>query len=159
MLTQEQIEMVWKRNIGAETRSLYFADLGSRYSGRKQLITGLSFFLSSGAAASLAAKLPAWLPLALSVVVAILTAFVMAVGLDKKVQTMAKLHHSWDGIHMGYETLWNHAYEDDSEAKFENLLIRERDLSVLAVTDAPNDQRLLGEWQDRVLRQYDLQKA
>src|SRR5580704_5369002 len=156
MLTESQIEQVWERKVGAEVRSLYFGDFANRYSRRKQIITFVTFFLSSGAAATLVGKSPSWVPLVLSILVAILTAYSLAVGLERLVRTMARLHYSWNQIATDYDRLWNHAYDDDAENAFGDLLRRERDLSELATTEAPNDQKVLGEWQDRVLQQYHL---
>jgi hypothetical protein len=153
MLTDAQIEDVWSRKLDAETRALYFGDLANRYSQRKQAITFLTFFLSSGAAATLVGKAPAWIPLVLSVIVALLTAYSVAVGLERLVRTVAKLHYSWNRIATEYDRLWNHTYETDAESVYDDLL-RESDLSELATTDAPNDQQLLGKWQDRVIQQY-----
>jgi hypothetical protein len=56
MLSEFQINRVWENMLAAETRSLYFGDLASRYTRKKQWITGLSFFLSFGAAASFIGK-------------------------------------------------------------------------------------------------------
>ena len=159
MLTESQIEQVWERKVGAEVRSLYFGDFANRYSRRKQIITFVTFFLSSGAAATLVGKSPPWVPLVLSILVALLTAYSLAVGLERLVRTMARLHYSWNQIATDYDRLWNHAYEDDAENAFGDLLRRERDLSELATTEAPNDQKILGEWQDRVLQQYHLKGA
>ena len=39
MLTDDQINRVWQNMLAAEARSLYFGDLGSRYTRRKQWIT------------------------------------------------------------------------------------------------------------------------
>jgi len=36
MLTESQIEDVWKRQLTAETRALYFADLANRYTSQKK---------------------------------------------------------------------------------------------------------------------------
>jgi hypothetical protein len=57
--------------LAAETRALYFSDLATGYASQKQWITGLSFFLSSGAAATIIGRAPAWLPVVLSVVTAV----------------------------------------------------------------------------------------
>jgi len=159
MLTESQIDQVWERKLGAEVRALYFGDFASRYSRRKQTITFVTFFLSSGAAATLIGKAPSWVPIVLSVTVALLTAYSVAVGLERLVRTMAKLHYSWNQVATDYDRLWNHTYEDQAENQFEDLLRRERDLSELATTEAPNNQEIMGEWQDHVFQQYHLNNA
>ena len=159
MLTESQIETVWKRKIEAEVRSLYFADFAHRYSRRRQMITFATFFLSSGAATTLAAKAALWVSLMLTVLIALLNAYALAVGLERLVRTMAKLHYSWNQIGTDYDRLWNHTWEDGAEGVFEDLLRRERDLSELAATEAPNDQRVMGRWEDHVFQQYGLSNA
>lgn len=156
MLTESQVNCVWENLLSAETRSLYFGDLAARYATRKQWITGLSFFLSSGAAATLIAKAPPWLPIALALGSAGMTAYAMAVNLDRLIATVVKLHCSWQDIATAYDRLWNHAYDDDAEERFNEIIEREKEPSELAVTEAPNDQNLLRKWQDRVFTLYRL---
>jgi hypothetical protein len=159
MLTDHQIEEVWEGQISAEIRSLYFGDLASIYATRKQWITGLSFFLSSGAAATLIGRLPLWCPIALSTIVALITAYSVAVNLDSKVRTMSKLHFSWSQIGNEYDRLWNHTYMDEAGADLGDLQRRERELSELATTEAPNDPKRMARWQDQVFRMYHLEVA
>jgi len=156
MLNEFQINKVWENMLYAEARALYFADLASKYTRRKQIITGVSFFLTSGAAASLIGKLPSAVPTALSLVVAVASAYSMAVGLDRKVATMVKLHSAWHQINSDYERLWNHAYEDDAESVLDSIIRREKEPSELAATEAPNDQTLLGKWEDQVFKMHHL---
>ncbi|MGH8335666.1 MAG: hypothetical protein ACRETL_02305, partial [Gammaproteobacteria bacterium] len=47
VLTDFQINRVWEHMLAAESRALYFGDLASRYTRRKQWITGVSFFFSA----------------------------------------------------------------------------------------------------------------
>jgi hypothetical protein len=156
MLTEHQIGCVWESMIEAEARALYFADLASRYARQKQIITGLSFFLSSGAAATVIAKSPSWIPIVLALISAGLNAYSLAVSLDRKVGTMAKLHSAWSRIATEYDRLWNHTYEENAESELDRIIQLEKEPSELAATDAPNDQELLGKWQDRVFNMYHL---
>ena len=156
MLTECQINRVWQNMLAAEARSRYFRDLASRYTGRKQWITGLAFFSSSGAAATVIGRAPQYVPVILALVVAGLTAYSMAVNLDGKIMIMLKLHSSWARIASDYDRLWNHAYDPDDESQFDRIVQSEREPSELATTDAPNDQTLLGKWQDRVFSLYRL---
>lgn len=159
-LTDGQIDDVWKAQISAEIRSLYFADLTNSFTRQKQWITGISFFFSSGAAATLVAKVDRpWIPVALSIVVAVATAYSIAIGLDSKIRTMAKLHASWSQIASDYTMLWNHTYEDDAESQLVDLQRRETESSGLAATDAPNDSKRLLRWTDQVFRQHKLEGA
>jgi hypothetical protein len=159
MLTETKIADVWEGQISAEVRSLYFGDLASHYSLRKQWITGLSFFLSSGAAATLIGKLPVWVPIALSMIVAVITAYAVAVNLDSKIRTMAKLHYAWNQIGNDYKRLWNHTYSEEAEDELSEIQRREIELSELATTDAPNDPKRLLHWEDQVFKLYRLETA
>jgi hypothetical protein len=156
MLNGFQQTLVWENLLGAETRSLYFADLASRYTRQKQWITGISFFLASAAAASLVGKLPQWVPLATATAVALANAYSIAVGLDRKIKTMARLHSDWAQLANEYSHLWNHMDDNDAEGRMEDLARREKEPSDLATTEAPNDQELLGKWQQRVFAMYHL---
>jgi len=98
MLSEIQITSVWERQISAEVRSLYFGELASKYARKKQIITFLVFFLSSGAAATLIAKLPSSVPATLSILVSLITAYSIAVNLDVTIRTMAKFHSSWSEL-------------------------------------------------------------
>ena len=116
MLTQDQVAEVWDEMIAAEVRSLYFAELGARYTKRKQIISALSFFLSSGAAVTIMAKLRSAVPIVMSASTAIATAYSIAVGLDKKAATMAKLYSTWSQIESDCRILWNHWFQEDAES-------------------------------------------
>jgi hypothetical protein len=159
MLTEDQINDVWEGQVSAEVRSLYFGDLATVYSQRKQWITGLSFFLSSGAAATVIAKLPAAVPVTLSLVVAIITAYSIAINLDSKIRTMAKLHFAWNQIGNDYKRLWSHTYSEDAESEFQDLVRRESEFSELATTDAPNDPERMSHWADQVFKLRRLENA
>jgi hypothetical protein len=125
MLTEDQITRVWSGMLAAETRALYFGDLARRFARRKQWITGSMFFLSSGAAATLIAQAPSWLPTVLAVGVALISSYTMAVGLDRKIGTLVKLHATWSRIADDYTRLWNHTYADDAEDQLNQILASE----------------------------------
>jgi hypothetical protein len=153
MLTQDQTDTLWNDTLAAQVRSLYFADLGSRYTRQKQIITGIAFFFSSGAAATVVAHAPAWIPVVMSVSTAVLTAYAIAVGLDKKASTMAKLHYAWSEIENDRRLLWNHWYEEDAEARLGEINGRDLEASQTAITDAPYDKGLIHKWQIFVYKQ------
>ena len=155
-LTEGQITDLWEAQIGAEVRSLYFADLANTYSTRKQWITGISFFLSSGAAATVIAKMNPAVPVVLSLLVATATAYSIAVGLDSKIRTMAKLQSAWSQIANDYKKLWNHTYAEEAEADLLDLQRREAEFSGIAATDAPADDKRMSRWTDQVFKQHRL---
>lgn len=157
--TQEQIHDLWDRMISSEVRALYFADLTSVLSRQKQWIAGVSFFLSSGAAATLLGGLPRAVAIACSLIVAGLTAYVFAFNLDSKIQTLTKLHAEWNELADEYNDLWNHTYAANAQERLEALVRHERELSAIAATDAPNDQKRMRRWQLHVFQIHRLGDA
>lgn len=153
VLSEAESRRVWERMAEAEVRSLYFANLASRYSKQKQIITGISFFLSSGAAATLIGKLPSAVPLALSSVVAIVTAYSMAVGLDRRIAELSNLHSEWNQLTAEYEHLWNHWQDDDASAVLDELVRKAREASESA-TEMPYDEDLIKKWSTIVYARY-----
>lgn len=145
MLTQNGTTLVWKKMFEAEVRSLYFGEQAVRYTTRKQIITGVSFFLSSGAAATLIASAPKWIPTAMAVVVALCTAYSMAVGLDRRIGTICKLHSEWNHLNSEYENLWDHWSEDGAQAILADLLKRGREASQIAL-EMPYDEKAMDKW-------------
>ena len=159
MLTEDQIRQTWTGLLSAETRALYFGDLAGRAARRKQIITGSTFFLASGAAATLIAQAPAWVPTALSVAVALLSSYTMAVQLDRRIGTLVKLHAVWNQIARDYERLWTHTYADDADDQLQAISASEADPSELATTEAPYDEQLLDQWQQRVFQLHHVTEA
>ena len=153
MESENQANRIWEKMIGAEVRSLYYGDLATRCNKVKQIITGVTFFLSSGAAATLAAKAPNWIPLVLAVFGAILMAYSIAVNLDKRASALSKLHYQWNHLSADYENLWNHWYEDDAEEVLERLLRRAREASE-AGTELPYNEKLIEKWGERVYSKF-----
>jgi hypothetical protein len=153
MLTESQANRVWERMVEAEVRSLYFGDLANRYTRRKQFIAGLSFFLSTGAAATIIAKAPDWVPITLAVVVALATAYSMAVGLDRYINSMSKLHYGWNHLAVDYERLWNHWLDDDAERILDDLVKQGMELSEQA-TEMPYHEKLIDKWRDVVYLRF-----
>jgi hypothetical protein len=146
MLTEDQANRVWEKMLGAEARSLYFGDLAASYTWRKQIITAVSFFLMSGAAAAVIAKLPGFVPVTLSVISALATAYSLAVNLDRSIVTMTKLHCQWNQLSADYEHLWNHWQDADSDVVLRSLLKRAGDASEAAI-EMPYKPEALDKWQ------------
>jgi len=69
---------------------------------------------------------------------------------------MARLHSAWSGISQEYTRLWSHVGDEDAENQLKKIIEMSREPSELATTDAPNDQKLLEKWQDRVFALYHL---
>ncbi len=152
-LNENEQRSVWNKMLQAEVRAYYFADLASHYAKEKQIITGVSFFLSSGAAATLAARLPNYIPLILSIIVAIMAAYSIAIGLEKRVIVLSKLHTQWSKLAADYERLWNHLNDEDAAQTYWELLDRGRSASEGAL-DLPFDQKTLDKWTDFVFKRF-----
>lgn len=144
MLTENEVGRIWQRMLEAEVRSMYFADLAAKYTKQKQIITGVSFFLSSGAAATLIASLKT-IPIVLSIIVAILMAYSIAVNLDVRIRTLSKLHNEWNFLDWEYEHLWNHWSDSDAEDTLDKLIERARAASEIA-TEMPDDPERMSKW-------------
>lgn len=158
-LTEAQVNRVWEKMVEAEIRSLYFADLASRYSRRRQIITGIALFLSSTAAATMAAKTDPIVPIASSVITAVATAYAIAIGLDRKILTMVKLQSQWSAIASDLESLWNHWFDADAEDRLGDVLRRSRDASELGSTEAPYIPKIERKWTDHVFLMRGLASA
>lgn len=159
MLSEQEVDDIWQSRLSAETYALYFGDFANRYTRQKQWITFISFFFSSSAAGAVLVKLPPAAPVLLSAVVAVATAYSVAMGLDSRIRTMAKLHYSWNQISEEYSRLWSDPFSEGSAEAYRDILRRERELSELATTDAPNDQKRLGRWQEQVWKLHRLTSA
>jgi hypothetical protein len=155
-LTEAQTGAVWTKRYEADIRALYFGDLAAQYTARKQRIVAVSFFLSSGAAATWIAGLPyaSWIAVGMSLIVAALMAYSIAANLDKAAFKMAKLHAAWNQISDEYDRLWNHWSEDGAEAVLEDIQKRARDVSEECTTEAPYKPKLMEKWQEHVNALY-----
>jgi hypothetical protein len=136
--------------IEAEIRGYYCGDLASRFTRKKQLITGASLFLSSGAAASILAKTDPLIPLILAALTAFLSAYSTATSLDRHVLTLSKLSGQWLQLRLEYENLWHHWYEDGAREEKLSLFRKDREASELGTTEVPYNEKLLSKWFDRV---------
>ncbi len=114
----------------------------------------ISVFLSSGAVVTVLAKSPSWIPVALSIVTAVINAYSSAFGLDSRMRSMAKLYAQNSQIANDYEHLWNNVYAEDAGAILDALVHRDTEISETATTEAPNDQKRMGRWQDYVFAQH-----
>jgi len=107
----------------------------------------------------LLAKSPAWIPVTLSIVTAIINAYSSAFGLDSRMRSMAKLYSQNSQLANDYERLWNNVYAEDAAATLDALVHRDTEISETATTEAPNDQKPMGRWQDYVFTQHGLPVA
>ena len=159
MLDEFQLDAVWRDMLAAETRALYFADLATRVTRRKQWITGATLFLSSGAAVSVLAQWQTWVATVAAVAIAGLSAYVISANLDGAVTTLLKLHMAWSRIQHDYERLWSHTYSADAERELEAIQAREIEVSEQAAAGAPYKEALVAQWQERVNRLHSAESS
>ena len=153
-MTEDQAKNdVWTRMIHAEVRSGYFGDLAARYTRHRQVISGLSLLLGSAAFGSFWADSPQVAPW-FGLIIAVSHAYAVAVGLDKRATTAARLYVEWSRLGAEYNWLWHHWWEPEAERAYDELIARARSLSETATTETPTDDRLLSEWIDRVYALY-----
>ncbi len=88
-----------------------------------------------------------------------ITSYSVAFGLDSKMRSMARLHSQNSQLATDYERLWNNVCTDEALSTSEALIRRDREISESAALEAPNDQKLMGRWQDHILRQHGLPTA
>lgn len=154
MLSRSEIDLVWKYMLEAEVRAYYFGDLTGKYQRKKELITFVTFFLSTGAAATLIAKLPSWIPIILALITSAATTYSIVFGLDRKLIVMAQLHSQWMKIASDYEYLYHHWSVSEAGELLNDIQVREKQASETAVLDAPHIPELLDQWADHVYSRH-----
>jgi hypothetical protein len=150
MLTDTQYKAAWEGQIAGEVRSLYFADLTSRYGQQRRAITFLTFFVSSGAAVTEIIKFPLWVAFMLWALVALMAAYSLTTGLDRKITTMSALNGDWANLAVEYENLRDNPDVEEAVSVLTSLQRRSIEASQTATTDAPNDRKRMARWTDHV---------
>jgi hypothetical protein len=89
---------------------------------------------------------PKWIPTVLASIVAVLSAYSIAVGLDRRISTVCKLHAEWNHLTSEYESLWDHWYDNEAERTLKDLLKRGRDASQIA-TELPYNEKAIEQWE------------
>ena len=146
-IPENEAGQVWQAMREARVRSLYFGDMLSRYSRRKQWVQGVSLGFSSGAViAALGDALPE-LVSALAAIVAIANAWSISVNLDQKILTLAALRTSWETLRIEYSELWSNWYEDNATGRFAALQRRGNDLGMVASSGAPWNRKAVTRWE------------
>jgi hypothetical protein len=77
----------------------------------------------------------------------------MAVGLDRYISSMTKLHYGWNHLATDYERLWNHWRDDDAERILEELVKQAMEMSEQA-TEMPYHEKLIDKWRDVVYSRF-----
>ena len=146
-IPEDEAGKVWQAMRAARVRSLYFGDMLSRYSRRKQWVQGVSLGFSSGAV--IAALGESWQQAApaLAAVVAIANAWSISANLDQKTLTLAALRTSWETLRIEYSELWAQWYADDATNRFAALQRRGNDLGMVASSGAPWDPKAVARWE------------
>ena len=134
----------------ARVRSLYFGEMLSRYTKRKQWVQGLSLGFSSAAVVTVVREPWPVVTAALAAVVAIANAWAISTNLDQTLLTLATLRTSWEDLRIEYGDLWSKWYEDGAPSRFAALQRRANDLGMLASAGAPWDKKAVARWEQFV---------
>ncbi len=154
MLSKIEIDLVWKEMLEAEVRALYFGDLTAKYQRKKEIITFITFFLSTGAAATLIAELPSLISIIQAVIATAVTAYSIAFGLDRKVVAVSQLHSQWMNIASDYEHLYYHWSVPEAGELLNDIQQRGKQASETAAMNAPYIPKLTDHWSDHVYSRY-----
>ena len=146
-MTEAEAGEIWAAMREARVRSLYFGDMLSRFTTRKQWVQGISLGFSSGAViTAIRASWPEVTSL-LAAVVAITNVWAISTNLDQKILTLAALRTSWETLRIEYGELWSRWYEDGAADRFAALQRRANDLGVMASSGAPWNPKAVARWE------------
>lgn len=153
MLHEAQQSRLYKEWIGAETRSLFFAEKAASCLDRQRWITAAQFVLSSSAVLSIALQIHPILQGSLSVLVAALSGYSFVAQNQKLAIDAADLHSKWNKLSLEYCRLWEKWWADDAQSILDAL-----DEKVVEVSKSsavfPNDESAMKRWQIKVLRDH-----
>ena|SRR5437660_4112244 len=157
MLSDFQINDLWEQWISAETRSLYFAEMGRRYNLLHSFLMWATLLLASGATATLISDWVspkyAWIrPLLTSLAAALSLASVVMQN-PKKFADCSDLHYKWNKLAVEYKALWDKTYSPEAEATLSRLNDKGTELS-RAGTWIANKRKMMLRWENHVLRQH-----
>jgi hypothetical protein len=153
MLSDFQQDELWRRWIGAEIRSDYFADMGTRYARLQSWLTWLSLFFSAGTVAAMLGTVATefgWLKIVLGVIVTGISLFSIIMQNPKRYADCSDLHLRWNRLATEYQALWNDVYSDTAESVYTKLLDKEVELSRGSMI-IPNRPRIMEKWERHVL--------
>ena len=146
-IPESETEQVWEAMRAAKVRSLYFGEILSRYTKRKQWVQGISLAFSSGAVLTAIGRVgPEWTSV-LAAIVAIANVWAISTNLDQQLLTLTALRTSWEALRIKYSDVWSRWYEDGAARRFKALEHRANDLGMVATTGAPWDERAVARWE------------
>ena len=161
MLSDFQINDLWEQWISAETRALYFAEIGGRYNSWQSFLTWATLFLASGATAAVLSGVPsqfAWVRPVLTSLAAALSLVSLVMQNTKKYADCADLHFKWNRLAGEYKALWNETYADSASATLAKLNEKAADLSKTGMW-VGYKKRVLLKWENQVLEQHGVATA
>lgn len=140
----------------AEVRANYFAELSSKCYQNQRLLTGMTFFVSSGAVATFAFKVVAesapWLLPCLSLAAAALSAYNYATQTQKTAIEAADLHSKWSKLASEFERLWDDMYSVDALERLVSLEEKAGEYSKSAMA-LPHFPKRMAFWENHVQQQ------
>ncbi|HEV2962676.1 MAG TPA: hypothetical protein VG649_12675 [Candidatus Angelobacter sp.] len=162
MLTDFQVNDLWQQWLSAETRALYFAEMGRRYNLLQNLLTWATLLLTSGATAALISN---WIPQNYAWTKPLVTALAAALSLvtlvmqnPKKYSDCADLHFKWNRLAEEYKNLWNATYADSAASTLTRLNEKAAEISKAGIWIKYKKQTLL-KWEDHVLQDHGVKAA
>jgi hypothetical protein len=162
MLSEFQISDLWEQWISAETRALYFAEMGRRYGLWHNALIWTTLLLASGATVTLISDwVPAeygWVKPALTALAAGLSVLSIVMQNPKKYAECADLHFKWNRLAGEYKNLWNETYSEDAAAILTRLNEKGAELSKTGMWIAYRKKTLL-KWENHVLQHHGIAAA
>lgn len=162
MLSDFQINDLWEQWISAETRALFFAEMGRRYNFWHNAFIWTTLLLASGATVTLISDwLPnnyAWVKPALTALAAAVSFLSIVMQNPKKYAECADLHFKWNRLAGEYKALWTQTYADDAASILARLNDKGAELSKTGMWIAYKKKILL-KWENHVLQQHGIAAA
>lgn len=163
MLTESQIDRVWKCLIAAEVRALYFAELANLHMTRQRRLSWIGLFLTSGAfgsvlalAANVAPAITIWSSVLLGAVATGIALYRTVWSTPSDASAAARLYSRWNRLAAECQTLWETTWSDDAESRLARCEERSREVSEESL-GFPADERRLTHWEGYVLLQRGVQ--
>lgn len=162
MLSEFQVQDLWEQWISAETRALYFADMGRRYNLWQSALTWATLFLASGATITLVSSgIPqeyAWVKPVLTAFAAALSFLSLVMQNPKKYADCADLHFKWNRLAGEYKALWNETYLDEAGSRLASLNEKAADISKAGIWIG-NKEKIMLKYENHVLEQHGVTTA
>ena len=155
MLSDEELQDLYKDRIGAEARALFFADQASRFHSLGRDLTFATIELSSGAAAGFLGKFnPLWAS-GFALLAAIVSAANFALQIQRRAVEASGLQAKWNQVALDLKALWYTWSTDEASARLAAIQAQEVDLSSKGATFSESPKAMI-KWETMVHKEYGL---